>query len=242
MKEKILQNNENSCFMFFLCLNLTHCFLIPRLKINRALHKENCQKLGNDFLYDLSSEDLKKSFALCLEKGFFKEALKLLNHQKKEVDSFIFLEKRAFIYTKLDQIDSAIEDYKALLKAQPQNKNFYKYLIELYIKKNDFEKSLKTINNLLNLNLSSQDSLEFRFVQARLFLLLYQKDRARQAFLSIQKQNPNFFKMKKGSIYLALLSEQEQNFLEAIEELKQADWKGVEGKIQHWESRQLNKP
>ena len=228
--------------MSVLFFNLTSCFLIPRFKIKRALSQENCEKLTHHFLGDLSFEDLKKGFDICVRKNHFSEAFEILNQMKDQMHPLVFLEKRASLSLNLGQLEEAIQDYQEILKTQSQNKEIHQKLLKIYIQRNDFENGLKKVTELLNFKFSHKQALELEFIQARLFLLLYEKQKARNAFLSIRKKDPEFFNFKKGNIYLALLSEQDRNFLEAIGELKQTDWKSFEDKILHWENREKNKP
>lgn len=244
---KIQIKNFLKKFIFFgLFFHLNCCFLIPRLKIIRAFQKKDCQKLRDHFIYDLSIKELKRSAALCLEKGKYLQAAAFLNHIEENaplLEKLKAVKQKSEIYmNNLQDYSNAAAELEKFLSLRPGHFSAGKNLVIALMKSKSFKKALKRCQNLLSLSLKENEKLELEFIQARLLFLLYRKREALAAFQSIREKNLKFFKSRQGGFYLALLLEEDKRFTEAIQELQKADWAFLENKILHWKNRKANSP
>ena len=113
-------------FFFFLMISLSHCFLVPKIKIKRAFQKKDCQNLSVKWIYDLSIEELKKTVQICLEKKQYQYAITLLNQQESLQNSFLekakVFEERGKVYLfSMQDYTKAIREFKKILTLQPNH-------------------------------------------------------------------------------------------------------------------------
>ncbi len=246
MNHQILFNKNKAIRLIALviCLNLCHCFLVPRLQIKRALYTKNCSKLSSDFIYNLSEKEIETSVSFCVQKKEYHSALVLLNYlETRNFEKKINVWKqKAEIYQKhLFLYSEAILELKKILKHQPKDDETLQNLLQVQIKKEFFDKALETASILLDTpRLDVQKKLEIRFIKARLLVLKKNRKQALNLFREIKKTNPLFFNKMQGGFYIALLLEEEERFGEAMEELKSIRWPFSEIKNKHWEYRKKN--
>ena len=234
-------------FFFFLMTSLSHCFLVPRIKIKRAFQKKDCQKLSVHWIYDLSIEELKKSVQICLDKKQYQSAVALLNRQESLQNSLLekarIFEERGRIYLfSMQDYPKAIREFKKILPLQPASFEITRLLITALIKEKLFREALENTQKLLSQKRTKRQRLELEFIQARLLLFLQRKEQALKVFQRIKQKDPRFFEKRQGAFYTALLLEEDKKFLEAIKELQQTKWPFLKEKVFHWERRDENKP
>ena len=234
-------------FFLLLIMGLSGCFMIPRWKLNRALKAKNCRALSSKWIYDLTDQQMKNSVEICLEKKLYKESLNILSvlemkdgMQKQK--AWIWRQKGRLYADYLFLYDRAVEEFEKILKVLPKDKKARKNLIQAQIKNKDFHTALKTVKEFLLEKPKGKDSLELRWLQARLLLLLQNRPAALKVFYDIQESAPLFFKKNQGPFYLALLLEEEKNFLSAVKELRTAKWQFFDEKKAHWMRRLKNTP
>lgn len=246
LKSQILFNKITRLIALVLCLNLCQCFLVPRLKVKRTLSAKNCSKLSSQFFYDLSIKEIKTSVSLCLQKKQYHSALILLNYletksMKLKEKANIWKQKANIYQNHLFLYSEAILELEKLLKYQPADYGVLYNLLQAQIKKESFDKALKTVSLLLGMEaLSDERRLEIQFIKARLLTLNKNRKEALELFTKLKKKNFHFFDKMQGGFYTALLLEEEERFEEAMEELKFIQWPFSEVKSKHWQYRKKN--
>jgi len=90
---------------------------------------------------------------LYAQQGKFKEAITLLDEfeEKRGIHPEINIRKQNF-YVRNGQTNKAIDECKILIKAFPEEPNYYGLLAELYIQNKDQENALKAFNDLLEID------------------------------------------------------------------------------------------
>ena len=232
---------------FFLMTSLSHCFLVPKIKIKRAFQKKDCQKLSVDWIYDLSIEELKMGVQICLEKKQYHSAISLLNQEESLKNSLLkkvkIFEERGKVYLFfIKDYTKAIREFRKSLAHRPDHFEINHLLIMALIKEKLFKEALGSTQKLLSQKITRRQRLELEFIRARLLLFLQRKEQALQAFQRIKQKDPRFFEKRQGAFYTALLLEEDKKFLEAIKELQQTNWPFLKEKVSHWERRDENKP
>ncbi len=233
---------------FFISIFLTHCFLIPRVRILKAKSLRDCKTLSQELLYDLQKEDFKEALFVCLKNKKYKEVILLASEferqgLEKEEKKNLWIQKFDLYHNHLLDYKSSIVELKKILKENPYQIQYVKNLIQAYLKTHQLQLALNTSQKmLLSKKLSSKEELEFQFIQARILMLNQKRSQALKIFDNIKKKDFQFFKENEGPFYTALLLEETKNFDDAIEELKQADWVFAEEKKRHWKYRKENTP
>ena len=231
---------------FFLMTQLSHCFLVPKIKIKRAFQKKDCQKLSVKWIHDLSIKELKKGIQVCLEKKQYHYAVSLLDREESLQNSLlektkIFKERGKIYLFYMQEYAKAGREFKKVLAFQPDFE-IHHLLIMALVKEKRFKEALENTQKLLAQKGTKEQSLELEFIRARLLLFLQRKKQALEVFQTIKQKDSRFFKKRKGAFYTALLLEEDKKFLEAIEELQQTKWPFLKEKVSHWERRDKNKP
>ena len=235
-------------FLFlFLSIHLSGCFILPRVKILRALKKKDCSKLSSSFFYDLSAKQLKRAASICFKKKEYKKTLLFLDRleeQEPELEKKTkFWRQKASIYMQnLFEYPKAIEELEKLLKYEKEDYSIWRLLIKSRIKNRSLDRALEDVHRLLSQNLKPQQRLAARFTKARLLLLLGTREESLKEFQAIKKEDEAFFRKNQGPFYKALLLEEEKRFLEAIEELSESQWSFADEKNEHWIRRDKNAP
>ncbi len=98
----------------------------------------------------------------------------------------------ALIYSSRKNFEKAALEYEAILKsfseAQPENKEIYGYLGQLYYSQQEYDKAISQFETYLNLDPANIDAL---FLLGSLYLEQGQNDRAQEYFLRCTKADPS---------------------------------------------------
>jgi tetratricopeptide (TPR) repeat protein len=111
------------------------------------------------------------------------------------------------------KIKPADERIIALNIEYPHNTEIAFYAVNSYLRRQEFENALLTINNLLNNRPTRPNDFIFHFLKAQVYTRMNENRKAKEAVQDALKLHPGF---DKGWLLLSVLTEEEGNLPEAI--------------------------
>ncbi|MDE0518646.1 MAG: hypothetical protein OXH36_03695 [Bdellovibrionales bacterium] len=240
-----------------LCLFLTGCFYFtsPVRKMEKALKKKECHQARLAFLSIEGREDKKRLLAkkaakVCLpiskkQAVWFYQYLS--ERAQKKAQRLGFKKKMAKIYfEEIKDYEAAVKIYSFLQSqdVSPLEKQKYSFRVaQAYFEMGKWLASLKQVDKMLY-QTEGEKKQNVLFLKGRILLMQERYKEAEDAFTSLQRSAPDFFKENKVFLYLSFIYESRKEFHQAISKLEefQSTSDFLMSKIKRLKIRQNNQP